>query len=134
MTTALAVCTIFFLFNNEAPGDKLLSTEINTPVKLPLRSEENAMVYMAPINTSVTGKPFFDINVTLLQREVGMMPLTMDKSTVQNLVLVTALSNVFFSSLKVLVSTVQDHLPGTKLIVYDMGLDAGNVKLVSAAT
>lgn len=108
-------------------GERHVSINTNNVIR------GTSLSYHPPINRTITGKPFYDVDLGIFSREMDFQPISLDAHSVKDLVLVTALSEEFFYPLKILVETVQHHLPQAKIIVYSMGIFQRH-KNVNAAT
>lgn len=94
---------------------------------------ERLLVYHPPLNRTISGEPFNDVNSHLFEAlKAGY--ITLDSDTVKDFVLVTAVSSNRFMQLPALVESVQNFLPNYTLIVYDIGLTATEASLVGCSS
>jgi hypothetical protein len=119
--------------NNDA-SFQVWKYEKKSPAEiLDLTPRPDHYAYSAPIGDDVTGKSF-QVDTSILDTMGFPIPQSrmvfLTSASVKDFVVVTAASGQFFHGLLKALFTVQHKFPGQAIIVYDLGLEAGQVEQV----
>ena len=92
--------------------------------------QTNGLVYHPPLNKSLHGDVFGEVNKTFLLNLLPD-PVSINRSNINDVMFVTAISQAYYSRLTPLVETFQVYFPAAKLVVYNLGVSKNQLKSVS---
>ena len=113
-----------------APFAHTLSSNFQTNQNYKMDYQMNDLVYHPPINTSIHGDYFNEVNEKLFQ---NLLPssVSIDRNNVDDFMFLAAVSSGHYERYTALVESFQVHFPKAKLVVYDLGFSKAQLRNVS---